>query len=88
MQKTLTFTLDKKKYVSNTFDFETVRLVNENHADENKKGILSCSIDGVYHMFEGTEATNDILSQIEPSDMVKMCNQVWAWYVEVISKNE
>ena len=88
MQKTLTFTLDKKKYVSKPFDFETVRLINENHVDENKKGILTCAIDGVYHMFEGTEATNDIIAKIDPADMVKMCNQVWSWYIEVIAKNE
>ena len=89
MQKVLTFTQDKKKYVSKPFDFETVRLINENHMDENKKGVLTCTVDGVYHMFEGTEATNDILEQIDPVDMIKMCNQAWTWYVEVITaKND
>lgn len=85
MQKVLTFTVDKKKYVSNPFDFEAFRLTNENHADDTKKGAITCGLDGVHHMFEGTEATEDILAKANITDMAKMCTQVWNWYVELLT---
>lgn len=89
MQRVLTFTVDKIKYVSNAFDFETFRLINENHADENKKGIITCSIDGVYNMFKGTDATNDILAKASIHDMAAMCRKVWDWYAEELTaKND
>ena len=78
---------DKLKYTSDAID-DIQLAINENHVDENKKGILTCASDGVYHMFEGTEATNDIIAKIDPADMVEMCNQVWSWYIEVKKKNE
>ena len=51
MQRVLTFTVDKKKYTSKPFDFEAFRLTNENHADDTKKGAVTCGMDGVYHLF-------------------------------------
>lgn len=89
MQRVLTFTVDKKKYTSKPFDFEAFRLTNENHADDTKKGAVTCGMDGVYHMFEGTEATNDILQKASIHDMANMCRTVWEWYVEELTaKNE
>lgn len=86
MQKVLSFELNKKKYVSNKFDFETLRLINENHLSNEKIGMLSCAVDGVYHMFEGTDATEDILAEVSPEEMIKMCAKVWTWYSDVISE--
>jgi hypothetical protein len=88
-QRVLTFTVDGKKYRSKPFDFEAFRLTNENHADEAKKGAVTCGLDGVYHMFEGTDATNDVLAKASIHDMSDMCRKVWDWYVEELtSKND
>ena len=48
MQRVLTFTVDKKKYTSKPFDFEAFRLTNENHADDTKKGAVTCGMEDVY----------------------------------------
>lgn len=84
MQRVLTFELDKKKYVSKPFDFEAFRLVNEKHLKGENAGVSSCTIDSVYRMFEGTEATNDVILALPVEEVVKMCGQVWTWYAEVL----
>lgn len=89
MQKVLTFELNKKKYASRSFDFEAFRLVNEKHLKGEVVGVSSCTIDAIYHMFEGTEATNDVLQQLSVGETVKMCGKVWSWYMDVLeAKND
>lgn len=91
MQKTLTFTMNKKKYVSKPFDFETFCRVNEKHITVGDKGIYRCCADAVEYMFEGTEATDDILKKVSPGEYAKMCQKVWQMYAEAMEeagKNE
>ena len=47
MQHTLTFTVDKKKYVSKPFDFEALCIINDAHHDEKKTGPLNICRDAV-----------------------------------------
>lgn len=64
MQHTLTFVKDKVKYVSKPFDFEAMCIINDAHNDENKKGPLSICRDALDYMFEGTDATQDVMSSV------------------------
>lgn len=86
MQRTLSFTLDKKKYVSRPFDFEAFCIVNENHIDEDINGLYRCTQPAVSYMFEGTEATEDILGQLDIAKTAKMCQSVWKWYAEALTE--
>lgn len=91
MQKTLSFTLNKKKYVSRPFDFEAFCKVNEKHIAEGDRGIYRCTEEAVSYLFEGTEATDDVLKSADTVDMAKMCKKVWDFYAEAleeIGKNE
>ena len=51
MQHTLTFTYDKKKYVSKKFDFETMCIINDEHNTGDTKGPLNICRNGVDYMF-------------------------------------
>ena len=89
MQHTLTFTVDKKKYVSKPFDFEAMCIINDAHNDENKKGPLNMCRDAVDYMFEGTEATQDVIDSLDLSERSKMCITLWGFYLDALtSKNE
>ena len=91
MQQTLTFTLNKEKYVSKPFDFEAFCLINENHLDENNKSVFVCSREAVSHMFEGTKATEDVLNKLDVSTMARLCKKTWNFYMDVLNdmgKNE
>lgn len=89
MQHTLTFTKDKIKYVSKPFDFETMCIINDAHNDENKKGPLTICRDAVDYMFEGTNATQDIIDSIDTSERSRLCLKVWGFYIDALqTKNE
>ena len=89
MQHTLTFTVDKKKYVSKPFDFEAMCIINDPHNDENQKGPLNICRDAVDYMFEGTEATQDVIDSLDLSERSKMCITLWGFYLDALtSKNE
>lgn len=80
MQDTLTFTVNEKKYISKPFDFETMCLINDNL--DGQKGVLSICRDAVDYMFEGTEATQDIINKLAPGMRAALCNEAWRMYVE------
>ena len=89
MQKVLSFTKDKKKYVSKPFDFETMCLINDAHNENAKKGPLNICNEAVSYIFEGTEATQDVLNSIEPGVRARFCIELWNMYIEALSsKNE
>lgn len=89
MQHTLTFTVDKKKYVSKPFDFEAMCIINDAHNDENKKGPLNICRDALDYMFEGTEATQDVIENMSLADRSRLCVELWGFYVDALtSKNE
>lgn len=89
MQRVLTFTLDKKKYVSKEFDFETVCMINDVHNDAKVKGPLNMCRDAVDYMFEGTEATQDIINGLDVNTRARLCIKLWGFYVDVLNeKNE
>lgn len=89
MQKTLTFTVDKKKYVSKPFDFEVMCIINDAHNDEDKNGPLNICRGAVDYMFEGTEATQDVIDALDLGTRTKLCLALWGMYVDALtSKNE
>ena len=89
MQNTLNFTLDKKKYVSKPFDFETMCIVNDAHNDSGKRGPLNICREAVEYMFDGTEATVDVINKLDAGTHSKLCLDVWKMYTEALtSKND
>lgn len=89
MQKTLSITVNKKTIVSKPFDFETMCLVNDAHNDEKKKGPLNICRDAVDYMFEGTEATQEIINGLAARVRSSLCIKVWNMYIDALSaKNE
>ena len=46
-------------------------------------------IDALDHMFEGTDATQDIIDSVDVNERAKMCLALWGFYVDALSsKNE
>lgn len=89
MQYTLTFTHKKKKYVSKPFDFEAMCLINDKHTFNKDKGVLTMCHEAVDYMFEGTEATQDIINAMSVNTRSRLCYEVWKFYLEALqSKNE
>lgn len=94
MQKVLSFVHKKKKYISKPWSFESACMIEKKYyeTDENNKRInvseiLLCG-DAVDYLFEGTEATADILKAAVSSKM-RMCREMWTWFCDDISgKNE
>ncbi len=84
MQHTLTFVKDKVKYVSKPFDFEAMCIINDAHNDENKKGPLSICRDALDYMFEGTDATQDIIDSVDVNERAKMSCTL-GFYVDALS---
>lgn len=94
MQTTLHFTKDNKKYVSKPFDFETACLINDRHAQNisapinEKIGIMRMCFDGVLRMFDGTEATEDVIEGLSVKQKTEMCSKLFDIYTEeCFSKN-
>lgn len=89
MQHTLTFNLGDTKYVSRPFDFETMCIINDAHNDKEKRGPLNICRDAVDYMFEGTDATQDIIDKLDAQTRTKLCISLWGFYVDALSsKNE
>lgn len=88
MQHTLTFNHKKTKYVSKPFDFETMCLINDSHNADEAKGPLSICRSGVDYMFEGTDATQDIIDALEPEIRSRLCLELWGFYVEALASKK
>lgn len=88
MQKVLSFTHNKKKYVSKPWDFEAMCRVQEIHVARETDSIGRICGGAVDYLFEGTQATQDVLDA-SPAEKMRMCREVWAWYLEdMTAKNE
>ena len=89
MQHTLTFEIKDKKYVSKPFDFETMCIINDAHNDSAKKGPLNICREALDYIFEGTEATQDIIDGLDVRIRSGLCLKLWGFYAEALaSKNE
>ncbi|MCI8521189.1 MAG: hypothetical protein HFE51_10435 [Clostridia bacterium] len=88
MQRVLSFTANKKKYISKPWDFEAMCRVQEIHIKQETNSIGRICGNAVDYLFEGTQATQDIIDA-SPADKMRMCREVWAWYLEdMTAKNE
>lgn len=85
MQKVLSFTEGKKKYVSKPFDFEAMCLIQEIHVTRETDSIGRLCGGAVDHLFEGTEATQDVLDR-NLAEKMQMCKQAWIWYIENMTR--
>lgn len=91
MQKVLTFVYKKKKYVSKPWRFSAAVKVHNEYLklkEDDKINPLQLCGEAVDYLFEGTEATADILEYAVASK-ARMCSEVWKWFIEDFSgKNE
>ena len=88
MQHTLSFSVGDRKYVSRVFDFEAMCIINDAHNDDTKNGPLNICKDALLYMFEGTEATEDIIKQADVSVLTDMCLKLWGFYAEALSSKK
>ncbi|MCD8180885.1 MAG: hypothetical protein LUF26_05330 [Firmicutes bacterium] len=88
MQHTITFTKDNTKYVSKPFDFEAMCLINDAHNDDGKKGPLSICRGAVDYLFEGTDATQDVIDALDAGERSKMCITLWGFYVDALASKK
>lgn len=86
MQNTLTFEYKGKKYVSKPFDFESLCIINEEHinADRERASIYRIAAPAVDYLFEGTDATQDIIDSLPPAQRAKLCSAAWDMYAAEI----
>lgn len=85
MQHTVTFTKDNKKYVSKPFDFEAMCIINDVHNGEKKRGPLNICRGALDYMFEGTEATQDVIDSMDVGERTRLCIELWGFYAEALS---
>lgn len=85
MQQTLTFTVGNKKYVSRPFDFETMCIINDAHNDRGKRGPLNICRGAVDYIFEGTDATQDVIDGLDAATRTRLCVTLWEFYIDAIS---
>lgn len=78
MQRVLTFKSGKRNFISKPWDFEAMCRVQEAVCD-GVKGIGKTGGDAVDYLFEGTDATQDILNDAIIEKMI-MCRTVTDWY--------
>lgn len=88
MQNVLTFKIGDAKYVSKPFDFETMCIINDAHNDGEMKGPLNICRDAVDYMFEGTDATQDIIDALDAGERAAMCLKLWGLYVDALSSKK
>lgn len=87
MDHVLSFTINKKKYVSKVFDFEAFCLINDKHIEQDAKSVYRICEPAVRYMFEDTEADKDVMAAVSPAVMARLCREVWDMYTEAL-KNE
>lgn len=91
MQRVLTFVYNKKKYVSKPWRFSAAVMVQREYLKLKEGEMIDplqiCS-EAVDHLFEGTEATADILESAVSSKM-RMCREIMKWFMDDFTgKNE
>ena len=73
MQKTLSIKVNKKTIVSKPWDFKTACIINDAHNDPTKRGPLNICSDTLYYIFEGTEATQDVIDKLDVAIRTNLC---------------
>lgn len=87
---TISFVKNKKTYISKPFDFEAMCLINDEFFRSEKAGNLRMCNGAVDYLFDGTEATADVMKSISVSTRTRLCTELWHMYMEALtsSKNE
>lgn len=93
-QRVLTFTYNKKKYISKPYCFTAAVMIEEKMWARDENGQLKnvgknkvCG-DAVDYLFEGTEATADIL-EAAVREKMRMCKEIHDWYMsDLMGKND
>ncbi len=83
-QRVLCLEVEGKKIVSKHWDFEAMCMVDD--ARKDSKGDLAMAKDAVAYLFEGTEATEEVLNSASPVELATFCQKVCGWYVEDMSQ--
>lgn len=88
MQRVLSFTFKKKKYISKPYNFEAACKIDDVRYGGEKNGPLNMCRNAVDYMFEGTEATQDIINSLDTPVRVNLCMTAWDWYIgDLMAKN-
>lgn len=88
MQRTLSITVNKKTITSKPFDFKAMCMINDLYNSEKPIGPLSMCTDAVDYLFEGTEASQEVINALDIETRTRLCLTLWRMYMEVAtSKN-
>lgn len=94
MQRTISFEHKGKKYISKPFDLGCVAVMMDARlsaggADANITALSHCvKADILNYMFDGTEATADIIKEVPLYEQIRMCNEVYDIYADSFRKPE
>ncbi|MDD6484887.1 MAG: hypothetical protein PUF72_10040 [Clostridiales bacterium] len=88
MQHVLSFKVGDNKYVSKTFDFEALCLINDAHICGSGQGPMRICSAAVDYMFEGTDATPEIIAGLDAFERARLCSRLWDFYTEAISQKK
>ena len=88
MQHVLSFKDGDIKYVSKPFDFEALCIINDVHLSKGAKGPLRICRDALDYMFEGTDATQEVIDAMDVGVRADLCMKLWGFYTEAISSKK
>lgn len=60
-------------------------LINDAHNDREKHGPLNICRGAVDYMFEGTDATQDVIDSLDASVRTRLCIRLWEMYIDALS---
>lgn len=83
-QRVLSLEVDGNKIISKPWDFEAMCLVDDERNEG--KGNLSMAKNAVAYLFEGTDATEEVLNSAPPATLATFCQKVCNWYVSDMSQ--
>ena len=66
-------------------------IINNKQNTKGCEGPLEMCADALDYMFEGTEATQDVIDALRPAERAKLCLELWKIYAgefEFMAKNE
>lgn len=73
MQKTLSIKVNKKTIVSKPWDFRALCLVQDIHTAGKTNSVGMMCGDAVDYLFEGTEATQDVIDKLDVAIRTNLC---------------
>ena len=84
-QQVLKISYNGAEIVSKPYDFKAFCLIQDVLAQHEEPVSVYTATDGaVSYMFEGTNATDDVIEQLSVNERRKLCEKVWKYHIDAI----